>query len=339
VIARGRLAREHERVGAEEDRVRDVARLGARGARGLRHRLEHLGRDDDRTPDAARDGQDLPLDDRHALGRELDPEVAARHHDAVGRGHDRLEVLDRVGRLDLRDDRRGLAPLARDVADELDVVGAPHEAERDVVDAAAEAEGEVLLVLLGERGEAHRLAGEVHADVVAHASALLDARLHLFALDRGHEEDDAPVVEQDAIAHAHVGGEALVLDRDRALVGARVALDERDLGRRGQVELRGEAPRAHLGAAEILERGDGLALVVARLAEARELLAVLLVGAVREVEARDVHPRSDELLERVDGAARRAEGADELGAPNRHRCLFLCQVCAAVQRNMVRQPA
>ena len=29
--------------------------------------------------------EDLLLDDRHALGRELDAEIAARHHDGVGR--------------------------------------------------------------------------------------------------------------------------------------------------------------------------------------------------------------------------------------------------------------
>ena len=65
--------------------------------------------------------QDLPLDDGHALGRELDAEIAARDHDAVGGGDDALEVLDRVGRLDLGDDGRGLAPVAGDVADEAEV--------------------------------------------------------------------------------------------------------------------------------------------------------------------------------------------------------------------------
>ena len=62
--------------------------------------------------------EDLPLDDRHALGRELDAEIAARDHDAVARGDDALEVLDRVRRLDLGDDRRGRAPRVADLADD-----------------------------------------------------------------------------------------------------------------------------------------------------------------------------------------------------------------------------
>ena len=74
-----------------------------------------------------------------------------------------------------------------------------------------------------------------------------------------------------------------------------VALDERRPRTPvGQVELRGKRAGADLRAAEILQRGDGLLLRVARLAQAREPRAVLLVRAVREVEARDVHARVDE---------------------------------------------
>ena len=97
MIAGGALGREHDRVGAVEHRVGDVARLGARGPRGVHHRLQHLGRDDDRPLVDAREPEDLLLDDRHALGRKLDAEIAARHHDGVGRGDDPFEIVDRGG--------------------------------------------------------------------------------------------------------------------------------------------------------------------------------------------------------------------------------------------------
>ena len=47
-------------------------------------------------------------------------------------------------------------------------------------------------------------------------------------------------------------------------------------------------------------------------------LAVLLVGAVREIEARHVHAGVDQRLERLDGVARGTERADELRASYRH---------------------
>jgi hypothetical protein len=49
------------------------------------------------------------------------------------------------------------------------------------------------------------------------------------------------------------------------------------------------------------------------LAEAVERLLVVLVGAVGEVEARDVHAGAEQLLEHGHGAGGRAERADELG--------------------------
>ena len=58
--------------------------------------------------------------------------------------------------------------------------------------------------------------------------------------------------------------------------------------------------------------------VVHGLAEAVEGLLVVLVGAVGEVEARDVHPGAEQLLEHGHGAGGRAERADELG-PGRPR--------------------
>jgi len=53
--------------------------------------------------------------------------------------------------------------------------------------------------------------------------------------------------------------------------------------------------------------------VVHGLPEVVERLLVVLVRAVGEVEARDVHAGSEQLLEHGDGAGGRAERADELG--------------------------
>ena len=53
--------------------------------------------------------------------------------------------------------------------------------------------------------------------------------------------------------------------------------------------------------------------VVHGLAEVVERLLVVLVGAVGEVEARDVHAGAEQLLEHGHGAGGRAERADELG--------------------------
>ena len=159
----------------------------------------------------------------------------------------RLEVLHGVRRLDLRDDRRRRAPRLADLADGVQVLGAPDEAHRDVVDAAGEPEREVALVLLGQGRDAHRLARQVHADVVAHPSALLHAHLHALALDAQDAQDEAPVVEEHVVAHPHVRREALVVDRDDPLVLRRLPLHEERLHAARRVELLRELPVRILG--------------------------------------------------------------------------------------------
>ena len=159
------------------------------------------------------------------------------------------------------------------------------------------------------------LLGQVHADVVAHPAALLDARLDPLALDRRDAEDDAPVVEEDAVADADVAGEALVLDGDDALVAERVALDERDLAPVGQRRsVAGNVPVRIFGPQRSCSAATAFCFVARRLPQPLEARAVLLVRAVREVEPRDVHPRVDERREALERVARGAERADELGA-------------------------
>ena len=88
---------------------------------------------------------------RHLLERQLDAEVAARDHHAVGRADDALDVLERRVLLDLGDDEH----LLRDQRAQLgDVLGAAHEAEREVVELLLDGERDVLAVLLGDRRRA-----------------------------------------------------------------------------------------------------------------------------------------------------------------------------------------
>ncbi len=79
------------------------------------HRLEHLGRDDDRLGVVAADLDRALLHDRDLLERHLDAEVAAGDHDAVEGEHDLFEPIDRLRLLDLRDDRTADADLVHHV--------------------------------------------------------------------------------------------------------------------------------------------------------------------------------------------------------------------------------
>jgi hypothetical protein len=70
------------------------------------HRLEHLRGCDRRLPVLERAQDDPFLDERHGGRADLYAQVAARDHDRVRDADDRVQVLERLGFLDLRDHER-----------------------------------------------------------------------------------------------------------------------------------------------------------------------------------------------------------------------------------------
>ena len=92
-------------------------------------------------PERSRLPRDLFLRRRHFLERHLQAEIAARHHDALRDLQDVVEMIQRLGPLDLRDQRnvRG-AGLGQNLPRLPHVVCAAHEAQRHHVDAELGAE-------------------------------------------------------------------------------------------------------------------------------------------------------------------------------------------------------
>ena len=84
MLADRRLAGEHAGVGAVEDGVGHVGRLGPRGPPGVLHTVEHLRRHDHRFLIPLAGADDLLLHHRHAGHVDLHAEVATGHHHGVG---------------------------------------------------------------------------------------------------------------------------------------------------------------------------------------------------------------------------------------------------------------
>ena len=100
-FAGGGFSRQHDRVGAFIDGGGDVGDLGAGRHRRLDHRFQHLGCDHHRFAGAPRQPRHLLLQARHPLQRQLDAEIAARHHQGVGGLEDFGKPVDRLRLFDL----------------------------------------------------------------------------------------------------------------------------------------------------------------------------------------------------------------------------------------------
>ena len=318
-----RLLREHHGVGAVEDRVGHVCDLGARRPRRADHRVEHLGRRDRRPRVLAAEPQQPLLDHRHLLDRQLDPEVSARDHDAVGDADDVLGARDRLRLLDLRDQRD-----PRVLADVEDVLGAADEAQRHEVDADLDAGAQVLEVLLGHRWQLVGGAGDVEALARCDDAAELDLAVEFARVGarRQHAQAHRAVGEVDGCARLQRGRETGPADR-HALGVARVVVGrgggERDRVTAAQHDLVvGERSDADLRAGEVLEDRDRAPGAARGLAHQRRRLRVRLVRAVAEVQARDVHAGLDHPHEHLGVERCGPDRGDDLGAAL-HRALTL----------------
>ena len=189
------FGRQHDRVRAFVNGVGDIADLGPRRGRRNDHRFQHLGGDHHRLSGLARSGDDPVLQRRNALGRKLDAEVAASDHHRVGQLQYLVQPVDRLGLLDLGQQRRRIADqLARfgHVFRSLD------EGQGNEIGALFQREFQVFPILLGQGRDRHQHIGDVDPLVVADLAADLDHRGDLVLLHRCDPEVHLAVVDQQA---------------------------------------------------------------------------------------------------------------------------------------------
>ena len=99
------------------------------------HRIEHLGGDNHRLHFIAAHPNDPLLSDRCFCDVDLHAQVAPRHHHAIGRLDDRLQIIQRLPFLDFRYHQALRLEAAHQAPQRVDVRCRPHEAEADEVDA------------------------------------------------------------------------------------------------------------------------------------------------------------------------------------------------------------
>ena len=208
------------------------------------------------------------------------------------------------------------------LAQERDVLGPADEAERDQVDPDPLTGAHVLEVLLGHGGQRRRLAGDVQALAAGDRPADLDLGVDL-AVARpgaGHSQPYGAVGEIEDLVVVDGVGEAGPGDRHPL----RVALEAVGAAHEGQaiagLEL-GDAvdqrPDPQLWARQVLQDRYLAARAAGGVAHLPRRLGVLVGGAVREVQPRDVHARLDHPHEHLRVARGGADRGDDLRAAHR----------------------
>eukprot|EP00968_Pinguiococcus_pyrenoidosus_P006873 scaffold452_cov235-Pinguiococcus_pyrenoidosus.AAC.16 len=144
----GRLSAEHDAVRTVQYGVGHVGHLRSRRPRVLDHRVEHLRGADHGLPAEVAALDHVLLRHKHLLEGNLDAEVAASHHDTIGRLQNAREVLHALQILNLRDDLDvRIAGLHQHVPNLVHVLRLPHEGRKDHVHVLGRRELEVARIL------------------------------------------------------------------------------------------------------------------------------------------------------------------------------------------------
>lgn len=72
---------------------------------------------------------------------------------------------------------------------------------------------------------------------------------------------------------------------------------------------------ADFRALQVLEDADSASFALGGAAQAKDVLSVIFVSAVREIQAGDVHAKTEQVAHDGFGVAGGADGADDFGAP------------------------
>ena len=150
ILAGRRFRRKHDGIGAVEDCRGDVGDFGARRHRAGDHQFQHLRGDDHRLAGAPAGAGHFLLHAGHFFQRHFDAEVAARHHQRIGKVEDIAKPRHRLRLLDLGHHR---GASAGDLLRFGNVLGTLNERQRHPVDAGIERGFQIGEILRRQRRE------------------------------------------------------------------------------------------------------------------------------------------------------------------------------------------
>ena len=316
-VAHRRFVRQHDGIGAIENRVGHITHLSPGGARARSHRIEHLGGRDDRNTEAVGFLDEFLLKQRNFFGWHLNAEVATGNHHPIAKGKDGVDLINGFELLDLGHHRRGVTVLADQTTNLLHVGGVTHKAESDPINSLLKTKGKVSAVFVGKGPNRKLHVGEVHPLVVGQHTTNRDHAVEglISFLNPFHLHFNAAVVQEDSAARGHLIRQLVVSDRGDLLIagdsprgqGERVSLGQGD----GTIS---EAAKTNLWALKVLKNSDVLAKFSRDLTDCLDPLGVVAVIPVGKIQAKRGGASLDQFLQPLGAFGSRADGGHDLGS-------------------------
>ena len=154
------------------------------------------------------------LDERHLLRRQLDPEIASRHHYAIGK--DGVQVLDGLRLFQLGYERNVIPSVRDGLPGAHDILRRPHERQGDHIDrVAANQRSRSASSFSVSEGMLMFVPGRVDPLMLAQSTAVQHLAQNVASAKFIHGQLNAAVGEQNPLSRLNVLREPSVCCRNR----------------------------------------------------------------------------------------------------------------------------
>ena len=319
VDTHGSLTREHNGVSAIENGVSHVGSLCTSRAQVGNHGIQHLGSHDDRLSVLASNLDSALLEQRHALQRHLNAEVATGNHDGIECQHDGLERVYCLRLFQLGNDRNAATLFVHNLVDLIHICWGADEGQCHEVNAEIQSEAQVSDILFRQRRHRDIHTREGNALIIGNWATFGDLTDDVVAVDFLTNNGNLAVVDQQAVTWLGVLRQALVGGGD-AVMGAFdiVHGNADDLAVIPLLLAVDKAAKANLRALEVRQDTYGTAGLIGGLAHPVVIRLVVCMLAVRHIQAGNVHAVLYEAQDAVLASNGRAESTNNLRSSIQH---------------------
>ena len=322
ILARSRLAGEHDGRGSIINGVGHVGDLRPGGTGIFNHGVQHLGGGNDRLAAGHTFGNHILLQNGDLGEVDFHAQIAAGHHDAVGYRQNLRQIGNTLLILHLGNNPDGGTLPIQQAADFPHIRRRADKAGGNIIKALFDTEENIIPVSLAHIRHVQPHAGHVDTLVVLHDAVIFHAAANFCGGGLQHSQTDQAVIEQNGVSFLHVSGQIRIGN------GAAVYISGNIL--RGQCKLRAghQFHRAilkgfepDLGPLGIQHGRHGPMQFLPQGLQDIQPGLVLFMAAVGEIKPGHIHSGQDHIPQHTLPVCGGAQCADNLRLSHIHRSI------------------